>query len=173
MAKTHKKEDILKSFLNDLNFIYDKQDLKLSIMTLSLYSEYIINRLIKKNFGQKLDDDKDVTHSIKLKFLRGSGIIAQSEYYVLDRLRKFRNELVHKLSIEIKEETLNKILSNVEPNYMDESIKQEFKRKSKIARFIWASISKIYWLIIKFYNEENLILVIRNQKFVLEKRASN
>lgn len=71
MTKTHTAKDILTAFVEDLNQIYNNQNFGLSLLILSLYSEYIINELIKKSFGYGLDDDKDVTHSMKLKFLRG------------------------------------------------------------------------------------------------------
>lgn len=173
MAKTHEGGEVIKCLLNDFNLIYSNQNFRLTIITLSLYSEYIVNQLVKKHFKHGLDDDKNATHSIKLKFLSGVKIIEKGEYEVLDGLRKARNELAHKIPIEIKEETLNKIAAEIEPNYGDETIRREFKDKPKLARFIWAAMAKVFWLIAKFYNEEDLILVIRNQKFVLEKINSS
>jgi len=169
MSKTHKGEEVLNSLVKDLNLIYRGQKLRLAVITLSLYSEYIINQLVKRNFKHGLDDDKNATHSIKLKFLSGAKIIEESDYKILNGLREVRNELAHKIPIGINVEKIKKIIDGIEPNYGDDSIKKEFKNKPASARFVWAVISKVFWLISRFYNEEDLRLKIENQQFVLEK----
>jgi hypothetical protein len=167
MVKTHDKEKFLDSFIKSLNFILDSKNIHLIVVGLSTYSEYITNQLIKKNFRNRLDDDMNLHHSTKLKFLKGGDIIMDSEYKTLDALRRARNLVVHHIFID--QDEWDTILNKVEINYLDEEAKKSLESQPAQVRFVHGCIIKIFYLISKFYDEERLILSFRSGKYHLLK----
>jgi hypothetical protein len=144
-------EDILSKFLSDINYILETNHLYLAIIILSLHSEHVINKLIKQNFNHDLDNDRTLGQSVKLKFLHGSKIIADSEYKVLNCLRDARNDVVHDLNINLDE--LDKTLDKAEINYFNDYTKEVMEKiYPKRLKFIHACVAKIFFLISKAYN---------------------
>ena len=165
MAKTYEVEMYLDTFIRGLNFVLKSKNLYLIIVALSTHSEYITNQLIKKHFGNGLDDDISLGQSIKLKFLIGGDIIKDSEYKTLDALRRARNLLVH--NIVYDSDKLEDILKKVEINYVNEQIRKSLESQPILTKSIHGCIIKIFYLITKFYDSPKLILNFKDKKYEL------
>lgn len=170
MAKTHPKEQILNKFVSDLNSLEASHNSIMDVAVLSVYSEYIVNQLIKKNFGHDLDDDRNLGQSTKLKILHGAKILADSEYEVLNLLRDARNGLMHDIDMDVKK--FDEKIAKAKINYGDEESKKLIDSLPAPIKFKYSCIIKISYLLHKFYDAEDLRLAHDGSKYFYEKNEA-
>jgi len=134
-------------FFDEINRIHAQNDKRQMVLLLGIYSEYLTNELLRINFPK---GNLEGIHSekIKLDILKASRFIAESEYEVLNLLRKIRNEYAHKLYID--EEEVKKLMKKIKINWV--ASKEEIKKldekfnKMPFTKFQSGCIAKIVFL---------------------------
>jgi hypothetical protein len=88
-------KEIGPKFLDKLKNIQDNAAL---VVTIHLYTEYWINRILedkKKNPGKIVKNDS--SYLVKLDFIYNMGFITENIFWNLQKLNKLRNNCAHKL----------------------------------------------------------------------------
>ncbi|MEK6888556.1 MAG: hypothetical protein AABW80_00425 [Nanoarchaeota archaeon] len=93
------EKDKLENFMKDIKEANERKDIRKTILLLGIYSEYIVNELLKLKFGYCLD--KGAPAEYKIKILRATKIIEESEYKVLLVLNGVRNRYAPDLEIDL------------------------------------------------------------------------
>lgn len=126
---------------------HQQNDTRKIVLTLGLYAEYAINELLKIKLGYQLD--KLNSEELKLRILRATNNIAESEYIVLETLRKIRNEYAHKLEIDeakIKELMLNSPLNWASKDEKQIQLASDLINRNPLLRFYLSCLSKMQYL---------------------------
>lgn len=172
--KLYPAEDVINNFVEDINYMLESQNIFLIVIILSTYSEYIINQLIKKHFEKdyidsKIEDDRNIGHNAKLKILAGADIIEKSEYETLNALNEARNHIVHNIARDT--DKLDNLFEKVKINYGDKGAKKIAEESPPVTNFIYGCISKVDYLIKKFYEKSDLILTFKDGKAVNSRKT--
>ena len=67
MVNQTDKQGLFNDFVEDLNFIMEKDHITVAIPVFSMWGEYVCNLLIKQKFGKELAKNRDFILSLKLK----------------------------------------------------------------------------------------------------------
>jgi uncharacterized protein YdiU (UPF0061 family) len=149
-------EELLKEIYSPSN---KKTDRDVTVL-LGLYGEYITNWFLENNTTKlKGLSSKELDQDIKLKVLYELKIISESEYDVLDKIRKIRNEYAHKLELTqgdydrikswMENITINWDEKNEDPNSLEKMM-----RKNPFLKFQLACLTKIGYLLTKIGREK-------------------
>ena len=151
-----KFEELLVEIFNPSN---KKKDREVTIL-LGLYGEYITNFLLEnKTTKLKEVSSKDLNQDIKLRILYELKIISDSEYDVLDKIRKIRNEYAHKLELSQKDyDKIKSWMENITINWdeknEDPKSLEKMIRKNPFLKFELACLAKIGYLLTKIAREK-------------------
>ncbi len=107
------EKEIFFNLLRDLIQVYENKSIKDLILTLGVNMEYIVNELLKLKL-KKFNFQKINSVSLKLKILKATGNIEDSEYEVCKGVMNIRNEYAHQL--EPKTDKILKLISELPIN---------------------------------------------------------
>jgi len=158
----------LKNLFQDLNKIKDS---RLEILTLQIYMEHFINKIITLNAGKIPKDviKENLTIPVKTKILQDWNLINDDHKKVIDALAKTRNDLIH--NIEVNTKKIDNRLKSVNFDFVRDKDKKRMKIFSRLKpyrRLTSASIviiGVLYHLAIKMERKESF----QNLKFEIEK----
>jgi uncharacterized protein YutE (UPF0331/DUF86 family) len=164
---TEKK--ILQDFVEDLTFLMEKNHINIVIPCLSMWAEYVINKLINQKLGSKLEKERDFTSSLKLQILRKLDIIDEAEFKTLDALRRSRNLLLHE-GVTMNRKKFDSLLDKTELNSSSKNMEKDWKNNVPLnTRFLYACYSKIFRLLQKVECDYSTLISIYGGKAHLEK----
>ena len=134
-------------FLNEVNKVGLSKNRRLMILLLGIYSEYLVNELLKVilfkfNFGDK------VSQSVKLKILLSDSVLDNKTYMIFSKLNQVRNEYAHNLVV--NSEKIEKWASEVPLNWkMEKGSMRKVEailKKNPLDRFQKICITNIIFL---------------------------
>ncbi len=149
------------NLMKDLKEANERDDTRKIILTIGIYAEYIVNELLKLKLGYGLNEM--TSEEYKIKILRATKIIEESEYKVLLVLNGVRNRYAHDLEIDLPkiEEKMRGIEINWKfdnPKKINLSILNEFMDKNPLFKFQGGCLTKLAHLskeVAKIKNEQD------------------
>ena len=136
-----------KQLVEDTEEALQVKDIRLLVITFGLYSVYIVDELMKLELNYNLDKDIK-SQELKLKILRATEKLADSEYNVLYKLNKIRNRYSHDL--EIDEEEIRRLIFEMPINFdVEENRLREMEneiRENPTSWFQLACLAKMEYL---------------------------